>query len=382
MKRKSKISGHIIRSGAPAVFFFFALIGLSPAFNFAPKPAAPSRPALSTSNQARALTFAERHQRVSGREIAGFSARQLRTAQEENLTPPAGLKPVEQEAWLAMARRQQASGVGGFTSFYPGRYGEPFIVESEGVRVAVRPVGGTDAAARIDNGQVIYRQAYPETDSVHAVSSGRSEEFLFMQSECAPREFAYEISELSAGTRVELVQGEVRFTNKGGHGVKIEAPWLVESNAARRTDAVHWELDAAKSGSGPRRLRLVVAAGLRYPAMIDPSWTATGSMGNARARHTATLLHNGKVLVAGGFNGTSYLSSAELYDPGTGTWTATGSMGNARDFYTATLLPNGKVLVAGGFNGTSYWSSAELYDGGTGTWTAAGSMGNGRDFHT
>src|SRR5262249_57952979 len=128
------------------------------------------------------------HQRVSGREIAGFSARQAQTGQEENLTPPAGLKPVEQEAWLAMAtRRQGASGGMGLESFYPARYGEPFIVESEGVRVAVRPLGGTDAAARIDNGQVIYRQAYPETDSVHAVSSGRSEEFLFMQSECAPR---------------------------------------------------------------------------------------------------------------------------------------------------------------------------------------------------
>src|SRR5262249_60723811 len=121
MKRKSKISGHIIRSGAAAVFFFFALIGLSPAFNFAPKPAAPSRPALSTSNQARALTFAERHQRVSGREIAGFSARQARTGQEEEMTPPAGLKPVEQEAWLAMARRQGASGTG-LERVYPARY--------------------------------------------------------------------------------------------------------------------------------------------------------------------------------------------------------------------------------------------------------------------
>ena len=52
------------------------------------------------------------HQRVSGREIAGFSARQARTGQEEKLTSPAGLKPVEQEAWLAMARRQGASDVG------------------------------------------------------------------------------------------------------------------------------------------------------------------------------------------------------------------------------------------------------------------------------
>src|SRR6266513_2223697 len=170
------------------------------------------------------------HQRIGGREIVGFSARQSPAAQEENLTPPAGLKPIEQEAWLAMARRQGASGGGELASFYPKRYGEPFVVEGEGVRVALRPVGGTDVAAEIDdNGQVIYRQAYAETDSVHVVSAGRSEEFLFLQNECAPREFEYELSELSAGTRVELVNGEVHFTSRAGHGVKIEAPGLIEA---------------------------------------------------------------------------------------------------------------------------------------------------------
>src|SRR5262249_31067987 len=206
------------------------------------------------------------------------------------------------------------------------------------------------------------------------------EEFLFMQSECAPREFAYEISELSAGTHVELVQGEVHFTNKGGHGVKIEAPWVVESNGARRTDAVHWELDAAQRGAGPQRLRLGGAAGLRYPAMIDRSWTATGRLGFARRYHTATLLPNGKVLVAGGIGSDNFLNSAELYDPVLGTWAMTGSMDTARFLHTATLLPNGKVLVTGGYNGR-YLSSAELYDPGTGTWTATGSLVCARDYH-
>ena len=118
------------------------------------------------------------------------------------------------------------------------------------MRVAVRPVGGADVTAQIDNAQVTYRNAYAETDSMHVVSSGRSEEFLFLQNECAPREFAYELSELSAGTRVELVKGEVRFTNRSGQGVKIEAPWLVEASGKSRADAVHWELDATNSAAG------------------------------------------------------------------------------------------------------------------------------------
>ncbi len=137
--------------------------------------------------------------------------------------------------------------------------------------------------------------------------------------------------------------------------------------------------------------KVLVAGGSNYPdyfasaELYDPAtgtWTVTGSLKTARGYHTATLLPNGKVLVAGGFGGTGQLASAELYDPTSGVWTATGSLNTARRQDTATLLSNGKVLVAGGFDSSGYSASAELYDPASETWTATGSLVTGRFRHT
>jgi len=119
--------------------------------------------------------------------------------------------------------------------------------------------------------------------------------------------------------------------------------------------------------------------------LYDPAtgtWTNTGVMIVAHGfEHTATLLPNGKVLVAGGYSNNVHLSNAELYDSATGMWTPTSSLNNKRYEHTATLLPDGKVLVAGGFNGDDL-SSVELYDPATGIWTSTGSLGLARYGHT
>jgi hypothetical protein len=114
---------------------------------------------------------------------------------------------------------------------------------------------------------------------------------------------------------------------------------------------------------------------------ITGGFTGTGSMTTARAGHTATLLIDGRVLIAGGVtnaaNGLAAVSSAEVYDPTPGSFSPTGGMVQTRASHTATLLPNGNVLVTGGSE-----STAELYEPSTGSFSTIGSMEIGRWGHT
>jgi hypothetical protein len=113
-------------------------------------------------------------------------------------------------------------------------------------------------------------------------------------------------------------------------------------------------------------------------------------MHSARVGHTATLLSNGTVLIAGGNTGsTASIASAEIYDPSAGTFSLTGSLNTARSDHTATLLGSGMVLVAGGNTeaspgpGFTSFSSAELYNPTTGSFAATtGNMTVARYAHS
>ncbi len=132
------------------------------------------------------------------------------------------------------------------------------------------------------------------------------------------------------------------------------------------------------------------------------AWSFTGSL-HVADNHTATRLKNGKVLVAGGMG-----TSAELYNPTTGTWSLTGSLNIARFDFPMVLLPNGQALIAGGDDGGGYCCSVstlhktglastipfspcfcphsigavERYDPTMGVWSFTGRMNNARVFHT
>ncbi len=93
------------------------------------------------------------------------------------------------------------------------------------------------------------------------------------------------------------------------------------------------------------------------------------------------LLQDGKVLIAGGFNVSDTLASAEIYDPVTGLWSTTGSMTVPREIFTLSMLPSGKALAAAGNDGPTFYNTAELYDPRTGTWAPTGNLSYARAVH-
>jgi len=121
--------------------------------------------------------------------------------------------------------------------------------------------------------------------------------------------------------------------------------------------------------------------------LFDPvsgSFTPAGTF--ARQSHTSTLLRSGKVLLAGGEELSNTTAKSELYDPITGQFQPTGSLVVARESHTATLLQDGRVLIVGGTRFQyQRWvplSDAEIYDPVTGTFSLTGSLNDARSYHS
>jgi N-acetylneuraminic acid mutarotase len=126
------------------------------------------------------------------------------------------------------------------------------------------------------------------------------------------------------------------------------------------------------------------------PEVYDPvtdRWSATASMlDTLRYQSSATLLSSGKVLITGGMNNVRFpnlLATAEIYDPVAGTWSAASSFGTARAWHTTSLLPSGRVLLVGGnSNFGPGLTDVQSYDSEANRWTAVQPMRSGRFYHS
>jgi len=170
------------------------------------------------------------------------------------------------------------------------------------------------------------------------------------------------------------------------------APALSAPADARWRPAAH--MDAGRRAPTATLLydgKVLVAGGagakgaLASAELYDPlrdAWSAAGAMTTPRRGHSATLLRDGAVLVVGGTDGRRALASAELYRPASNRWSAVPRMAAAREQHTATLLADGSVLVVGGFDGARALASAERYDPARRAWSPAGRLAVARGAHT
>lgn len=196
---------------------------------------------------------------------------------------------------------------------------------------------------------------------------------------CLSRESAYD----RAGSRHHACEPKCQIDLR----VRIRLSLLIAfASFDFKRKMIHPQFDSATSVA---RRTLFVASAMIFPwtlAGAQQTFVATGYMPSGHSEHTATLLANGKVLIAGGWLPTS--SAAAIYDPATGTFARADNMTIPRVGHTATRLPSGKVLIAGGSTFAPPYldpmpvTSAELYDPTTGTFTATGSMNDARWLHT
>ena len=173
----------------------------------------------------------------------------------------------------------------------------------------------------------------------------------------------------------------------------VTALVTVTSSGFVPTGSMH----AARTGHTATLLKdgkvLIVGGGDATAELFDPAsgtFSLTGPPLEGRLHATATLLSDGRVLIAGGLGLTAgldghllLLSTAEIFDPETGTFSSTGTMVQARQQHTATLLADSRVLIAGGYRGNiCFTASAELFDPVTRTFSSTGSMRSERVGHT
>lgn len=177
----------------------------------------------------------------------------------------------------------------------------------------------------------------------------------------------YLLSRVEGDDRAQAYERLIALVPAAKDFSKADTLRLDPATLAQWKEAVEF----ASVGVDPRKVP--VAAGTLKPV---------GPMLAMRQSHTATLLPDGKVLIAGGHDRTVALASAELFDPATGGFSDTGSMTSPRAGHEATLLSNGKVLITGGMvTGSKFLASAELYDPATRRFTPTGGMRIAREAH-
>jgi hypothetical protein len=242
----------------------------------------------------------------------------------------------------------------------PATAGAPVeLTLADGLTVRVREVGLT-RAGRLEGKAVAYGRA--GGTSYWAAHALGVENWLHLKAPASGPAAEWQVE----GAKLDQQGAIVRVLDaQGGWRITVTAPEAFGAGGR----AVPVRLAVAGD-----RLQAFVEAKPGEQVLVDPSWTATGTMTTARAAHVAATLLDGRVLVAGGNSPSGYQASAEIYNPASNTFSATGAMSIERTMPLGVRLNDGRVLVAGGSHYNGSLTQAEIYDPATGTWSATGAM--------
>jgi Kelch motif/Galactose oxidase, central domain len=256
--------------------------------------------------------------------------------------------------------------------------------------------GASDAKVATTNGTALYAGALAAADVVYRAHPSGTEDYIAYSERPAAEELAYDV-DVSHVAGLRLVANTLEFLDAAGTPrLRVAPPYVVDARgklsdgtlvlegcAFDANPKAPWGRPVTPPGTSHCGVHVTWSAAT-YPALVDPNWTATGSLTTARLFHTATSLPSGLILVAGGDDGTGNgLSSAELYDPASGTFAAAASLTAPRFLHTANLLGSGQVLLAGGSdNYVDSVASTELYDPTAGLFTATTPMTTTRADHS
>lgn len=287
---------------------------------------------------------------------------------------------------------------------FPERASDYFSVRDRdsGVEVRARLVGARDVRAEAADGFVVYEGGTARGGTiVHRVTESGTEDYLSFEEAPASAEVSYDIALSDGVAGLRLVGNSLEMIDAhGSPRLRIAPPYLVGADgettpATLSVDGCAFDDDPSDPWSrspvdpGASECRVHVRwddSGVKYPAVLDPSWSTTGNMAVARIDPAAAWLGTiSRVLVVGG--GTAALNginSAEIYNPSTRTWAMTGNLNTARWGHTGTQRSDGSVLVVGGTTTSAgaYLASCELYNVTTGKWTFTGSLSAGHRGHS
>ncbi len=257
---------------------------------------------------------------------------------------------------------------------------------NERYAVELTPLGARPSTVQIQDGVVVYASAYVDTDVMYKSTPTHTDEYLLLHSRRAPTTWRFRVARGVGIARLRQAGNSIEAVD--GHGVawlRANRPKAIDRDGKRAEGTIRVVDDEIVVSIDTRALSL--------PILVDPDWKSTGDMSHGRFHFQATELPDGRVLTTGGCSSSvcsgtlalaacpNVVTAMEALDLDSRTWSTLGDSASKRFFHSAALLGDGRVLLAGGCTNSdcsAVTNMVELFAPGNGMLTSPVSLSTGR----